>query len=1431
MGARLRPRDRVRVGLLAAATLALVFAVPGPGALDPGRVAPGSGGSGANGGRVTVAPAFVLPAGASELGPVPADRPVSVLVGLSPQDPSGLTARVDLEETPGSPLYERYLTPAALAGEFGASASVRARAASVFTADGLSVRTTSDDLFLEVNGTAAGIDRAFDTQLDRYRVGDAIEFAHSTPASLPAGIPWAGALGLGNTSVVRPAIGPVEAIAPAPAASGCPTAETEEGLLPCQIDRAYNATSLLSSGVNGTGYRLAVVDAYDSAEPQGALLHDLEAFDRNYSLPLTAPDFVYPVPTTVNLNDSASSGWSAENALDLEWARAAAPGATIEDVLSPNPSIGLYESVDWLVAHAAADAISLSWSEPDVGVYNAYSTPCSSGCNATTDGSYVLLHPVLEEAAAEGIGVFAATGDCGAAAGTSGVSTGFPASDPYVTGVGGTVLQINATTGAWSSEAGWSGNASGAKSPGCVNQGGGGGGFAPYPRPSWQAGPGIAANQTQRGEPDVSFNAGQPVVIVIDRQAVAVGGTSAGCPMWAGLELLADQLHGGDLGSLNPSLYALARGSNASTLFHDIVTGNNGYRAGPGWDPVTGLGTPIEDALAPALSKGPPVELTNTSLVLTATPRLGPAPLNATFDLSDVGGAPLDPTFLDVYFGDGNATLVPVDGPEIASGTAIVNHTYTEPGVYEASATYVDRSGNSTTSPPVALVVGGGRPLGVQLSASNATPAVGSSVTLSATVSGSGTTPYLYDFFFGDGTYVLNHTSASIAHAYPVAGEFCPEVVVHDSGAPPDGGGSAPIAVEVGGGTGPGCLAPTPLTANFSSSTVAADLPGDFPLSVDASGGVGPYSVQYVARDPYVRACDCGIFRVPGNYTVTAYVNDSFDAGVVRSLNVTVYPALTANAASTNLTGVGTDPTLNLSWTGGHFTGPAEVNWSFGDGVSENLTTNDSWSTVTPAYPDAGIYLATAVVADQGGGHASASWIVDEEENASGPFAVSATIASSGTSTFGALYRFDATATGGTGPYQYRWSLGQNDSAFGAEANQSYSPIGCLANGSCPLEIGLTVRDAAGAVWSANLSDGAMFFGSSSGAIFTDPGDPPTGTTPDALLLRASATGVDGLSVSWAFGDGNVSSGAEVAHSYYDPGNYTIVETAVDPYGDLLVRSHALVVTGPRYQPLTGALLANVTAGIAPFSVTFDVSATGGTGGPYLVSWAFGDGFTQTTGLGTVAHTYDRGLGNVTAVATVQDAHGDTVALSTELTVYGLTFVAFTVTVAPQPAVYGDPVSYSVQSNVSCTRLSVPGCGNDSAPLTLLLSYDNSSLNGATAAPGAAPVLSNGWANGTLPNLAGYSGPVYVWAVAGGPNYSGAAAALIQVDGAPCSSCGHGGGLGLGNAFDLWLVGLTVAFAAGAALGFALLQRRGRERPPPPSPDPPVPAGFSPPPS
>ena len=222
----------------------------------------------------------------------------------------------------------------------------------------------------------------------------------------------------------------------------------------------------------------------------------------------------------------------------------------------------------------------------------------------------------MSKQAAHHVTVAAGSGDNGAVSnsygGTPVKEVSLPASDPLALAVGGTTLTANRVTGTYTSETSWNG-ATGSFS---VTPGASGGGFSQlYTRPAYQDG--VAGISKRRGMPDVAGDANQlgglPIVFAGGSQpAVSTSpGTSAATALWAGLMALADQDAHHSLGSVNPTIYRIARRASYHKAFHDITTGNNltlgpvnyKYHAGPGWDPVTGWGSPNAQVLVPLLAR------------------------------------------------------------------------------------------------------------------------------------------------------------------------------------------------------------------------------------------------------------------------------------------------------------------------------------------------------------------------------------------------------------------------------------------------------------------------------------------------------------------------------------------------------------------------------------------------------------------------------------------------------------------------------------------------------------------------------------------------------------------------------------------------------------------------------------------------------------
>ncbi len=355
---------------------------------------------------------------------------------------------------------------------------------------------------------------------------------------------------------------------------------------PDTIRAAYGLGAVLDQGITGEGRTIAIIDAFQDP----TLQTDVAKFDSFWGLPpLKLKTYDRGIPP-FDPTSKAQVSFSLETAIDVEWAHATAPDAAIVLVEAKSENdTDLVAATKFAVDNNLGDVITQSFGEAEI---------CASPAVLEQQ------HAVFEKAADLGITVFASSGDKGAARqscdGNSlvfGVST--PASDPQVTGVGGTHLTAGAG-GTYISESAWN-----------TTRGASGGGFSTlYRRPGYQAP--FQENNKARGVPDVAYDADGTsgfIVVWMGRRGVA-GGTSAGTPQWAGIVALADQAGGVRLGAINKTLYHIAKSDAYNTAFHDITTGNNsfmgiiGFDAAPGWDPVTGLGTPIVNNLISLLVNG-----------------------------------------------------------------------------------------------------------------------------------------------------------------------------------------------------------------------------------------------------------------------------------------------------------------------------------------------------------------------------------------------------------------------------------------------------------------------------------------------------------------------------------------------------------------------------------------------------------------------------------------------------------------------------------------------------------------------------------------------------------------------------------------------------------------------------------------------------------
>ncbi len=350
------------------------------------------------------------------------------------------------------------------------------------------------------------------------------------------------------------------------------------------IRAAYRIQPVLDQGISGQGSTIVIIDAFQNP----SLATDVARFDRFWGLPALKLTKYAPfgVPA-FDPNSKAQVSFSREISIDVEWAHAVAPGASIVLVeASSEKDSDLVAATQYAVDNNLGDVITQSFGEAE---------KCAS------PEVIAQQHAVFQKASALGITVFASSGDRGAARQAcdgNGVvfSASTPASDPEVTGVGGTHLLAGAG-GAYLSESGWN------SAPGAS-----GGGFSTlYRRPGYQAP--FQENNKARGVPDVAYNADPSTgfIFVWMGMGGVIGGTSAGSPQWAGIVALANEAGGHRLGSINKTIYHLGKSDGYSSAFHDITSGNNsfagidGFAAQPGWDPFTGLGSPDVANLIPVL--------------------------------------------------------------------------------------------------------------------------------------------------------------------------------------------------------------------------------------------------------------------------------------------------------------------------------------------------------------------------------------------------------------------------------------------------------------------------------------------------------------------------------------------------------------------------------------------------------------------------------------------------------------------------------------------------------------------------------------------------------------------------------------------------------------------------------------------------------------
>jgi subtilase family serine protease len=565
---------------------------------------------------------------AVDLGLAPADRKLDTLslrFSMTPAQQADLSQLLAAQLNPSSPSYHQWLTSEQFGARFGLSSADIAKVSAWLTGQGFTITSVAkSSTFITFSGTVAQAQQAFGTQIHSVTYNGEQHIANLSEPTLPSAISSVvlAVSGLDDFKL-KPRSRARNASAADPSQPSFATATCTGGTPPCHFIAPADFYTIYdyppsSSNINGAGVTIAVMGQTQIRTA------DVAAFRTAAGLSATLPTLTL-VPNATNPGISAND--IDESQIDVEWSGAAAPGATINFIFSTDViNTSLFYAVD--ASPTIAPIVTISYG----GCETAYSSSMRSSINQ-----------LLQMANAKGITVMSSSGDSGATdcdtSGTAseGLAVDFPSSSPYATSAGGTMFNDTSNpTAYWNTGTGSAGSAKGyipelpwnETTASGLDVGGAGGGGASgfFSKPAWQVGLGVP-NDSSRDTPDVSLNAAaihDGYVVCSQSSCVngflssngqpnSFGGTSFVAPTLAGILALVEQKLGGNvptagLGNIGPVLYGLAQGPTASTIFHDIITGNNsvicsqgtpncpnggsiGYNAGTGYDQATGLGS------------------------------------------------------------------------------------------------------------------------------------------------------------------------------------------------------------------------------------------------------------------------------------------------------------------------------------------------------------------------------------------------------------------------------------------------------------------------------------------------------------------------------------------------------------------------------------------------------------------------------------------------------------------------------------------------------------------------------------------------------------------------------------------------------------------------------------------------------------------------
>ena len=687
---------------------------------------------------------------------------LQIILKRSPQQEAALQQLLRDMHTPGSANFHKWLTPEQFGQQFGPSDQDVQTIEDWLQTQGFQVlKVNPGKQTLDISGTVGALQQAFHTSIHKYEVNGEQHYANAVAPEIPVALApvLGGFVSLNNFHLHHYShlLGSARYDPKAHRATpqwtlpGGPWA-APYAVAPEDFATQYDVTPLYSAAkpLNGTGQTIAIINE------SNININFVNNFRTLFGLPASTAQVIIdgndPGIDGAN-NPDGLNGASAEAYLDVEWAGAVAPGATIDLVIAGDTSVeqGLYLAAERAVYSNIAPVISISFGECEysLGVNNSFITG------------------LWEEAAAQGITVMVSTGDNGSAGcdnpntetvATQGLAVNGFASTPFNVAVGGTDFHYAneaALANYWNStnnsnngslktpipEQAWNDSQYGLNllvlTGGSISGGSGGPSTcgnptldssnttvttcAPTPKPSWQVGAGVPTDSA-RDLPDVSLFAANglngsyyPVCAAdgdcqsgTSPQISGFGGTSVASPAFAGIMAIVNQAYGPQ-GQADYELYPLA--AKEPSAFRDVTLGTNqvpcqagspnctngeltGYSAGPGYDLATGLGSIDANVLVTNWNSRSNGTATTTSLSTSSASFAHGTAVTLKTSVTGSGGTPTGDVAVMT-----DSPLISVQGIglfNLTSGAASATVTTLPGGSYNIWGSY---SGDGTFAP------------------------------------------------------------------------------------------------------------------------------------------------------------------------------------------------------------------------------------------------------------------------------------------------------------------------------------------------------------------------------------------------------------------------------------------------------------------------------------------------------------------------------------------------------------------------------------------------------------------------------------------------------------------------------------------------------------------------------------------------------------